>query len=222
MNKPDKHLQRAAERFDEWAETYGEDRISGWFQHYQQTGLGRFDFEGSEHFLDVGCGTGWAARKAASMLPRGQALGIDISPAMIQRATRLAGVLDNCEFRLANAERLPRETDSIDAILCSFSFHHYPRPLAALAEFRRVLKPGGRLVLIDSARDTSLAIWMQDRWRRYLEPGHVRYYTVAEMQTLLAQSGFVTRGDIQTERGVFRFGKVFTGLMIVSCGAPGR
>ena len=155
------------------------------------------------------------------MLPRGQALGIDISPAMIQRATGLAGELKNCEFRVANSESLPWKTDSIDAILCSFSFHHYPRPLEALAEFRRVLKPGGRLVLIDSARDTSLAIWMQDRWRRYLERSHVRYYTVAEMQALLAQAGFVTRGEIQTERGVFRFGKVFTGLMIVSCGKPG-
>ncbi len=211
------HARKAADRFDQWAENYGEDRISGWFQHYQQLALDKFGFRGNERFMDAGCGTGWAVRQAAKNLPDGEAFGIDISPLMVKKAASLSYTEKNCQFSRANTESIPYEANHFDSILCTFSFHHYRDPQAALAEFRRVLKKDGTLVIVDSARDVSLAIWMQDRWRRYLERSHVRYYTVDELTHLLDKSGFGFKDEITIEKGMFKFGKLFTGLMIIVC-----
>ena len=211
------HAKQAADRFDDWAESYGDDRITGWFQHYQQTGLDKFAFTGSERFLDVGCGPGWAVRQAATALPNGSAHGIDISPAMVKKATGLSQAISNCEFSEANSESIPYDDNYFDSILCTFSFHHYQNPIGALNEFKRVLKDDGMLVLVDSARDVSLAIWLQDRGRRYLERSHVKYYTVKELKSLVEQSGFALQEDIHAESGFMKFGKAFTGLMILVC-----
>jgi SAM-dependent methyltransferase len=211
------HAKQAADRFDDWAESYGDDRISGWFQHYQQAALDKFAFTGSERFLDVGCGTGWAVRQAATSLPNGSAHGIDISPAMVKKATGLSQAIRNCEFSEANSESIPHEDKYFDSILCTFSFHHYQDPIAALSEFKRVLKDDGMLVIVDSARDVSFAIWLQDRGRRYLERSHVKYYTVKELKSLVEKSGFAIKEDIHTESGFMRFGKAFTGLMFQVC-----
>jgi ubiquinone/menaquinone biosynthesis C-methylase UbiE len=212
-----KHAQKAADRFDQWADSYGEDRISRWFQHYQHSALDKFGFHGSERFLDVGCGTGWAVRQAAKNLPDGEAFGIDISPLMVRKASSLSHTVTNTRFSQANAESIPYDANYFDSILCTFSFHHYRDPLAALGEIRRVLNKNGTLVIVDSARNVSLAIWMQDRWRRYLERSHVRYYTVDEMKGLLEKSSFDIKSDVITENGFLKFGKIFTGLMIIVC-----
>ncbi|MGI9318681.1 MAG: class I SAM-dependent methyltransferase [bacterium] len=211
------HAHKTAERFDEWAENYADDRISKWFQHYQQTALNKFNFSGTERFLDVGCGTGWAVRYATESLPQGSACGIDISSRMIEKATHFSRSISNCEFSVANSESIPYEDEFFDSVLCTFSFHHYQNPLGALAEIRRVMKPDGAIVIVDSARDVSFPIWLQDRGRRYFERSHVKYYSVKEMRNLVEQSGLKLRSSIHTENGMFKFGKVFTGLMLLIC-----
>jgi ubiquinone/menaquinone biosynthesis C-methylase UbiE len=218
LSTSNNHVQQAADRFDNWSNTYGEDRISGWFQHYQQTALDRFQFTGAEQFLDVGCGTGWAVRCVAQSLSNGHAYGIDISPAMINKAKSLSESIENCTFSVADSESIPYPDDFFDTVLCTFSFHHYETPLNVLSEFRRVLKDNGSLIIVDSARNLSWAIWLQDRGRRYLERSHVKYYTVNELQNLLKQSDFYLKQDIYTDSGVFKFGKVFTGLMMFVAG----
>jgi len=211
------HAKQAADRFDDWADSYGDDRISGWFQHYQQTALDLFDFNGEEQFLDVGCGTGWAVRQAAKSLSDGYAHGIDISPGMVEKAKGLSDSIGNSQFTVANSEEIPYSDNYFDSILCTFSFHHYQNPLTALSEFSRVLKKDGTLVIVDSARDVSLAIWLQDRGRRYFERSHIKYYTINELKSLIGQSGLRLKGNVKTENGFLRFGKAFTGLMIVVC-----
>jgi ubiquinone/menaquinone biosynthesis C-methylase UbiE len=209
------HAELAARRFDRWAGKYGQGRTSHWFHHFQQVGLEQLALQPGERFLDVGCGTGWAVQQAAGLLANGVACGLDISPRMIEEAHRQSS-RPGTEFYLGNADRLPFGKDSFDALLCSCSFHHYKQPLAALAEFRRVLRPGGRLVLIDAARDTSLAIWLQDRWRRSLEKSHVRYYTTGEIRHLLAQAAFQREEMFTVRRFAFKR-KLFTGLVLVRC-----
>ena len=90
--------------------------------------------------LDVACGSGVVATAA---LARGaDAAGVDFSPAMLAEARRrLPGV----EFHEADAEALPMASDSVDAVVSNFGLHHFPFPSRALAEARRVLRPGGRL-----------------------------------------------------------------------------
>ena len=89
--------------------------------------------------LDLGCGTGIAASLAAARGAR--ACGVDFSPAMLQAARQRYPTLD---FREADANALPYEDESFDLVIANFCVNHLAFPLDALAEVRRVLKPGGR------------------------------------------------------------------------------
>ena len=106
-----------------------------------------------EVLLDVGCGTGSLAILAARRVgPRGSVVGVDPSPEMVARATgkgRRAGV--DATFRAGIAQALPFEDARFDVVTCTLVLHQLPPDAlhAAFAEFRRVLKPEGRLLLVD-------------------------------------------------------------------------
>lgn len=90
--------------------------------------------------LDVGTGTGVAA---AAVLERGASVvGIDFSEAMIAEARR---ILPQANFRVANAEELPFEDGSFDAVVANGVLHHLAEPDRALEEARRVLARGGQI-----------------------------------------------------------------------------
>jgi ubiquinone/menaquinone biosynthesis C-methylase UbiE len=92
--------------------------------------------------LDVGTGPGWVAAHAAG---RGASVvGIDVAEAMIVRAR---SVHPGIEFRRADAHELPFADASFDAVVGNLAVMHLSRPERAMAEFARVLRPGGRLAL---------------------------------------------------------------------------
>lgn len=211
------HTVQAAERFDRWAGTYGEDRMTRWFHHYQTEALSKLDLDGGPGFLEVGCGAGWAVRQAAKRIPSGTACGIDISPLMIEKAAAQVDNSENVEFQVASSESLPFENETFQSILCSNSFHHYENPVRALREIKRVLRPHGRFVLLDSARDISLGVWLQDRFHRCFEKSHVRYYTTNEMTQLLNDADLKLVGALQIIKRFMHCKKLFTGLMLAVC-----
>jgi ubiquinone/menaquinone biosynthesis C-methylase UbiE len=101
--------------------------------------------------LDVGTGTGVVALQAAAfVMPTGKVLGIDLSEGMLAVARAKAAradLSDAVEFRKMDAEALELPDCSFDAVVSLFALGHFPNPLAALREMRRVLQPGGRLVV---------------------------------------------------------------------------
>jgi ubiquinone/menaquinone biosynthesis C-methylase UbiE len=214
----DRHTEQAIARFNDWSATYGEDRISPWFNCHQALAMSKLNIEEGTGFLDVGCGTGWAVREAVKRLRSGKACGIDISPKMVDKAIALSRHIDNVEFRPGNSEAIPYPDDTFSSILCTSSFHHYQNPVRALCEMKRVMKNSGTLVILDSARDISWAIWLQDRWRRYLERSHIRYYTTTEMKALVAEAELMLINDIVTVKAFMDHRKLFTGLMLIQCG----
>jgi len=209
------HEIKAAERFDNWADTYGEDRISRWFNYYQRLALSKLPLDEGSWFLDVGCGPGAAVREAARKIGSGTACGIDISPKMAEKAKSLSTEQENIEYHVASSESIPYPDETFKSVLCTNSFHHYERPVEALREIRRVLRPDGMFVLVDDARDIYFPIWLQDRYRRHFEKSHVTYYTTGEMRQLFADAGWQLVREIQTFKKFMQLGKVFTGLQLI-------
>jgi SAM-dependent methyltransferase len=94
--------------------------------------------------LDAACGTG---RFAELLAKRGhQVVGVDSSPDMLAHARRR---VPGGEFHIAALDRLPLPDDSVDVIVCALALVHVPRLQPVLAEFARVLRPGGDLVISD-------------------------------------------------------------------------
>lgn len=101
-----------------------------------------------ERVLDVGCGTGVVARLAAENLKgTGVIAGLDVNPSMLAVAREVTPEGVAIDWYEASAEAIPLPDGSFDLVLCQMSLQFVPDRLNALREMRRVLAPGGRLVL---------------------------------------------------------------------------
>lgn len=106
------------------------------------------DLQATHDVLDVGCGPGAAVRAAAGSVAK--AVGVDRSAAMVEIAQRRSAKLGNVEFAVGAAESLPFEDARFDRVWTIHSFHHWDDQEAGIAESLRVLRPGGRLLIIES------------------------------------------------------------------------
>ena len=103
--------------------------------------------------LEVAIGTG----RNLAVYPAGVSLtGIDLSPAMLERARERAGELGmEVDLREGDAQDLPFPGGSFDTVVCTLSLCNVPDDRRAVAEMKRVLRPGGRLLLLDHIRAAS-------------------------------------------------------------------
>jgi ubiquinone/menaquinone biosynthesis C-methylase UbiE len=106
--------------------------------------------------LEVAPGPGFLSIELAK---RGLAVqAVDISRTFVEIATRNAAAEGlNVRFNLGNAAALPLEDASVDFVVCRAAFKNFTEPREALIEMRRVLRPGGKALLIDMRRDASMA-----------------------------------------------------------------
>ena len=143
----------------------------------------------AERALDVGCGTGAFLARLLARHPAQDAAGVDASRGMLAEARRKLAAHPHVRLVHAPAEALPFAADAFDVVVSASAFHFFPDPRAALAEAARVLRSGGRLVLLD---------WRRDAWRmkalgavlRYTDRAYVRAYTPAELAAMLRAAGF--------------------------------
>ena len=179
----DRETKDSARRwFDRRAGSYEGGFTSRWRDPVQRASLDALELTPGDRLLDLGCGTGAASRVAATIAE--SVVGVDLSPEMIREAIDLAGGIENVRFEIGDAERLAFPEGAFTAVLCSNSFHHYPDPFRAVAEMRRVLAVGGRLVIGDACADLVTAR-IADRFLRRFEPGHVRLHRSAELGSYL-------------------------------------
>jgi ubiquinone/menaquinone biosynthesis C-methylase UbiE len=99
---------------------------------------------GHERLLDVGCGTGLLSARIVRALPGCGVVGCDFSRGMLERA---AARRRGARWVRGDALRLPFADASFDVLVSTEAFHWFPDQPAALTEFRRVLEPGGRLLV---------------------------------------------------------------------------
>jgi ArsR family transcriptional regulator len=96
---------------------------------------------------DLGCGTGETSATLAPFVRR--VIAVDASAAMLQAARKRLQAFDNVELRRGELEGLPIDDAMLDAATMMLVLHYVSEPARALAEVWRVLKPGGRLILVD-------------------------------------------------------------------------
>jgi ubiquinone/menaquinone biosynthesis C-methylase UbiE len=112
--------------------------------------LARAALAPGERVLDVACGTGLVALAAAEAVgPDGRVVGVDLSGRMVDAARQRAHARGAAHARFArmDAERLDLPDAAFDVALCALGLMYVPDPAQALREMRRVLRPGGRVVL---------------------------------------------------------------------------
>jgi len=144
-----------------------------------------------ERALDVATGPGHVARALAHRLRA--VVGVDLTPAMEPVFVRNAKEegLHNLVFRVAPAEALPFPDQSFDLVSCRRAAHHFEDLTRALGEMRRVLRPGGRLGLVDMVApgDPEGARWLNDL-ERARDPSHREALAPSEWQRWIEEQGF--------------------------------
>ncbi len=181
------HIKINETKWDSWADTY-EDKRFDFLRYLQKKTVSLVQLKEGQRFLDIGCGTGWAVRYAASLMKEnGEFYGVDLSSKMIEKAVENPRGYKSTHFYNARVEELPFDSDFFDVAICTSSFHHYLDPSKALDEIRRVLKPGGRVYITDGTGDDILTRLM-DKYVMARNPDHVKLYSTGEYRDLFSRS----------------------------------
>lgn len=182
MTDDSRHNDRIISQFTRWAQPFADLPI-----HSEEDGMARLlavaDIRSTDHVLDVACGPGIVACAAAPYAA--QVTGIDLTPAMIEqaRARQAANGFANLDWRVGDATTLPFADASFDRVMTRYSFHHLREPGRALAEMRRVCRPGGRIVVIDAAPAPECQT-AYDRMETLRDPSHTSALTTAQLRGL--------------------------------------
>jgi SAM-dependent methyltransferase len=191
-------------------ETYGEDfGQSSWVtgREYRRF-FGLLELATAEHVLDVGCGSGGPALFLASEIGC-RVTGVDVNVAGIQAGqtlARQAGLDDKVHLRRADVrEPLPFRDGSFDAIVCMDAMCHLPDRGRLLGEWRRVLRPGGRLLYTDPVVVTGLV--SNEELATRSSTGYFEFCPPGVNERLIGLMGFelvrtedVTQNEVEVSR----------------------
>jgi ubiquinone/menaquinone biosynthesis C-methylase UbiE len=144
------------------------------FQDVLQEYLDAMDIDSASTVLDMGCGTGVAARSTARRAKfSGRVVGIDLSPYLVKAAKRLAdeeGLSGRVEFRSGDTRSLDTPDGEFDAVVAQTLVSHVEEPLAMLMEAKRVVKPGGLIAIFDGDyASLTFAVEDPEQGKRYDE-----------------------------------------------------
>lgn len=148
--------------------------------------------------LDVACGTGIVARLAAQQAgSNGSVAGLDMNPGMLAVARSVTPTDMSIEWYESNAENIPLEDELFDVVLCQISLQFMMDKLAALREMRRVLVPGGHLILNVPGPPEKIFTVLAQALERHIGPQaagfvtHVfSFHDITEIQNLLSEADF--------------------------------
>ncbi|MFB6256513.1 MAG: methyltransferase domain-containing protein, partial [Haloplanus sp.] len=152
-----------------------------WNEEMRAEALELIDLDPDDRVLDVGCGTGFGTE---GLLQHTEHVhGLDQSIHQMEKAFGKFGRTDRVKFYRGDAERLPFKDDSFDALWSSGSIEYWPNPVDALEEFRRIVKPGGPVLVVGPNYPRSSVF-------QRLADAIMLFYDEAEADRMFADAGF--------------------------------
>ena len=174
---------RQAHNFDAWA-VKADDQVAARFS----AALGE---AGRGRLLDVACGPGVVT---AALAPAAASIvAFDATEEMLEKArARCARAgLSNVEFRTGDAEKLPFDDGSFDAVVTRLAIHHFAAPQRAIDEMFRVLRTGGVAVIVDViSSEDAVESGLHNAIERLRDPSHVRMLPASELAARITRAGF--------------------------------
>jgi len=200
--------RQARTQFDRWAKRYDRSPLNfflfgpAYLSIMREIASWRSGRDVPFSVLDVGCATATLAGLILRTDWPATVTGLDYSPSMCAAAVsksrfdrRRAPVI------AGDSEHLPFANASFDVVTCANSFHHYPHQQAVVREMRRVLRPGGLLVLVDGFRDNVIGWAVFDVVVAALERD-IHHASWSEIHRLFATAGFT---DIRRRKSSLLF-----------------
>jgi demethylmenaquinone methyltransferase/2-methoxy-6-polyprenyl-1,4-benzoquinol methylase len=162
------------------------DRVNPfvWNEAMRTEAIDMMELDPDDRVLDVGCGTGFGTE--GLLRETEHVHGLDQSVHQLEKAWAKLGKHDPVAFARGDAERLPYKDDTFDALWSSGSIEYWPNPVDALAEFRRVVKPGGPVLVVGPDQPSSELF-------RKLAGAIMLFYGASEAEEMFEAAGLVER-----------------------------
>ncbi len=146
---------------------------------------------GAERVLDVATAVGHTALALAPHVR--EVIGVDLTREMLAEARRQAASrgIANASFQEGDAEQLPFRDGLFDVVVCRIAAHHFPDVPAFCRESARVLRPAGRLLVVDNVapEDDELDSFI-NAVEKLRDPSHYREYRLSEWRDFMTEAGF--------------------------------
>jgi len=186
-----KHLDLVRERFTRTVEPFAETVQSRGQLVARTAALATAGYPNVAAALavDVACGPATFARAFAPIV--GRVVGVDFTPAMLEKARRVVDEdgLANVEFVRGDGNALPFADGTFDLAQCTYAFHHFPEPARVLGEMARVVHKGGRVTVVDAIMPERADAEWNDRIERLRDASHARMLTDAGLRELFRAAG---------------------------------
>ncbi len=181
--------KNSIEEFSKWADNYDNPFTSITFRQTNAKIVQLLNPKQNSSFLDVGCGSGILIKYLLDINKGIKLCGLDITPKMVEVAKKKFINEKNVEITLGSAVKMPYKDNSFDYVTCASSFHHHPDPLQSAKEMVRVLKPGGKLLILDMCIEGLLRKILFKVENIYHNEGKVFRLTNKEMYDLYEKVG---------------------------------
>lgn len=186
------------EHWDQTAHTYDAEHrsmVGEAFENEIRSWLAR-QFTDADKVLELGCGTGIFSAMIAERVKHLTAT--DLSPGMLEHATQRLSGYGNVEIRREDAYHMSFGDDTFSAVLMVNLMHHADAPATVVGECRRVLTPGGKVVVIDCAgHGTSLLSWIKTSLGRLLRRGRPpedhHHFSPDDLSALITDAGLAVQ-----------------------------
>ena len=196
------NIEKIHSSFSAQAKDFESERMNFSKQEYLDYTIRAIQARKTDALLDAAAGTGACGRSLSPLVA--SVVCLDATAAMLQqgRAMAEAGGLSNIRFVQGYVEQIPYPDAAFDIVITRLAFHHFPEMERPFMELHRVLKPGGKLVIIDMEAAEEDLRDREDRIETMRDPSHVKNRSRGEFAALYERYGYSVKKMEHTDIAV--------------------